>query len=154
MAGTVSYSPLTMDSYHLVGVEPDFVDAIGGHDLSPEIWNLFWLSNHALLQNVPGSGKAWGKHYTPVLGGLAAVVRDVEEDVILYKKLGMPPRSFYDWFRTEDVSIYDAYDIYGGDVWRDSVVSGALDAAVRDEARSAHAPACGNVIYARFGRRA
>jgi hypothetical protein len=144
-----TYSPLPIESYRLAGVEISFVDAISDHDLNKEIWNLFWLSNHEALAKVPGSGKGWHRHYQTVPGGLAAVIRDVEQDIILFKQLGRPAPDFLRWFRQEDVSVYDCFDVYGEDLWRDTVMAGAHEAS-----RRVLTVSTGNVVYAQFGKRA
>lgn len=146
------YSPLPMSAYKLMGVDPDVTNSIADLDLSEAVWNLFWASNWKALEKVPGSGLGWHRLYTPVQGGKLAVIDDVYNDEVLYSKLCLPPGEFHDWFKDEDASIYDAYYVYGENLWRESLLEATSFSAARWATPVRRKE--GSVIYAEFRRRA
>lgn len=147
------YSPRPLEDYHLMGVEPDFVDGLLRHDDWLPMWNLFWLSNPT-LDSIPGSGKNWWRSYQTVTGGLQAVMDDVAEDDPLRENLLKQPKAFAAWFRAEkDPSIFDAYYVFGGDKWVENVLKRADEAAERLNETGPRVLIAGNVFNVDFRRR-
>ena len=143
------YSPLPIEDYYVNMVGMTSVATIAKLDLSEAIWNMVWLSMPQ-LDNLPGSGKDWHKVFTTTPGLQAALVTDVYEDEVLYRKLLMPPHRFLEWWKREDHTIYDAYEI-GGKEWAVTVTQRAEEATVR---MSKVKNVKDNVIAVKFGRAA
>jgi len=146
------YSPLPIEDYHLAGVSPDFVDCFQEQEHGQALWNLFWLSN-ATVDLIPGTGKMWWKGYKSVQGGIQALLDDVTEDRPLREHALKPPGVFAEWFRKEDHSIYDAYPVFGGETWVQTVLSRADEAAARLAEASPRVVVSGNVLNVDFRRR-
>jgi hypothetical protein len=117
------------------------------------VWNLFWLS-HPGIDTVPEAGNNWWKTYKPLVGSLSAVIADVVEDEVLYRKLMMHPYAFKAWFEHEDHSIYDCYDILGGPAWVLNVVQRAEAAGSRMTVEDPPVRVEGNVVHVRFKKQA
>jgi hypothetical protein len=94
-----------MTDYQIVGVRADVVSWIAREPLAAAIWNLYWLSEPQ-LDALPGAGMRWINRFRPQAGGLAAVIRDVNQDPLLARKLQEPPGQFLSWFETEDATIF------------------------------------------------
>ena len=126
-----NYSPKPMGDYILQGLESKCeVGQIQKLIKNQEVWNFFWLSL-PLLDKVPGSGARWFHHYQAVTGAAVAVTTDVMLDDVLFRKLSMHPLRFATWFEREDQSIYDAYNVFGGKPWVETVLKRAHCAAYR-----------------------
>lgn len=123
------YSPLPIDQYRVVSLPTCEVAIVQGHPKRDAIWNLFWLSVPA-LDHLPGTGRDWWKHYKPVHGALSAVIRDVLDDEVLFRKLLLHPSRFIEWFERDDHSVYECYEVIGTP-WVDTVLVRAEEAATR-----------------------
>lgn len=143
------YSPLPIENYFIDIPVMSSIKAISKLDLAPAVWNLMWLS-HPQVDNLPGAGDNWHKVYTTPEDLQKALIRDVYDDEVLYRKLCMTPIAFLDWWRREDHTIYDAYDV-GGKDWVETVTSRAEEAAAR---LSKVIEVRDNVIAVKFGRAA
>lgn len=146
------YSPRPIEDYFLVGLsdsEAELISRLG--PLSEAVWNLFWLSTPD-IDLVPDAGKDWWRHYRPWRGGAAAVLADATEDEVMKRKVTMHPRHFAAWFEREDHSIYDAYDVYGGRDWVDTVLARAEAAGDRLTKLPSFIQAEGNVLRVDFRR--
>jgi hypothetical protein len=129
--------------YSPVPINSSSITLFGAHNVSliipPEretaIWNLYWLS---LKDGEPA----------PNQKVLQAIILDVTEDEVLFRKLCMSPTQFLRWFRREDHSIYDTYYLLGGDYWAANVISRAEEAAARLSGQVGS-----NVVEVDFARR-
>ncbi len=147
------YSPLPLSNYRLPNLPSCEASVIAREARSLQVWNLFWLSNPT-IDLVPKYGADWWKHYHPVIGGLSAIITDVREDECLFRKLSMHPDAFSVWFEREDHTIYDAYDVLGGEAWVANVMSRADLAAARMAVENPPVEVKGNVIRVNFRRSA
>jgi hypothetical protein len=138
-----------MTDYQIVGVRADVVSWIAREPLAAAIWNLYWLSEPQ-LDALPGAGMRWINRFRPQAGGLAAVIRDVNQDPLLARKLREPPGQFLSWFETEDATIFDSHVAFGDD-WPATVVKRAHLAILNTEGRKV---VSGNVVQVNFRRRA
>lgn len=148
---TYRYSPQPMSEYKLTGVPHDEVSVIAKSEHPEAVWNLFWLSIPA-LDSVPGSGHDWWRGYTPTPGILGAILADVYQDEVLYRKLMMHPEMFIQWFEREDHSIFDSYNVLGGPTWVATVLKRAELAVNRLCAEDPPIRVEGNVIRVKFPR--
>lgn len=146
---SICYSPLPIESYCLDAEGMASVRSVADLSLAPAVWNLTWLSIPT-LDNLPGAGKEWHKVYLAPVELQGAIVTDVYEDEVLYRKLCMSPVVFLDWWRREDHTIYDAYEV-GGKDWVDTVTRRAELTVAR---MSNILGIKDNVIAVKFGRAA
>lgn len=123
-----------MESYRLVGVPNDevhFIMTQVAKQYRDAVWNLLWLSVPD-IDVLVGAGAEAPKLYVPHPSALAAVVSDVIEDEVLYRKVMMHPDAFLDWFEREsDYSIFDCYEPLGCTRWVETVTERADMAAKR-----------------------
>jgi hypothetical protein len=128
------YSPRVIEDYRLQGVQIDEVAYILKELQSQyrdAVWNLFWLSVPD-IDVLLDAGSKGPTLYTPIRDALAAVVTDVIEDEVLYRKVMMHPDAFLDWFEREpDYTIFDCYEPLGGLKWVEMVTVRADAAAKR-----------------------
>lgn len=103
---------------------------IRGLEQAPAVWNLFWMSVSA-LDVLPSAGKNWTKLYHPKDGALKAIIRDVTDDEALFRSLTRHPEDFAAWFRRQDPTIFDCFEVFGGMSWVSTVLQRAADAATR-----------------------
>lgn len=142
------YSPHEISRYRLAGMPEDEITGFITADRAQAIWNLFWLSNPD-LDKIPGTGRNWVSVYHPTEGAVPAIVRDVYDDEVLFRKLTLHPDQFIDWFEREFHERYDAYDVLGGDRWVVTVLERAEAAAARMTAANPPMIVQGNVIMLR-----
>lgn len=148
------YSPQEIGDYFIPGMQRKCeVGAISNLALSNAIWNLFWLSVPD-IDLIPQHGAKWYAHYKPTPGAAASITADVIMDEVLYRKLCMHPLTFANWFESSDQSIFDAYNIFDGRLWVDTVMTRARAASARMVAETPALVKSGNVIQAVFGRAA
>lgn len=143
------YSPLPIEDYYKDMVGMSSIKAVAALDLAPAVWNMVWLSIPQ-IDNLPGSGADWHKVFRTPEGLQSAIVTDIYEDEVLYRKALMPPHRFLEWWKREDHTIYDAYEI-GGKEWAVTVTQRAEEATVR---MSKILDVKDNVIAVKFGRAA
>jgi hypothetical protein len=143
------YSPLPIPEYNLVGAPQNEINTIMGGDRREAVWNLFWLSLPQ-LDTIPGSGNKWWERYQPTAGALRAVVMDVNQDEVLYRKLMLHPEAFLSWWEREDHSIFDAYDVLGGKRWAETVLRRAEETAQRFACDMPPVSIVGNVVKVNF----
>lgn len=120
-----------MKDYRLMGSQSCEVREIQKLERSLATWNFFWLSVPD-IDKVPDTGENWWRHYKPAGAAFGAIVVDVIEDEVLYRKLLMHPAKFLDWFsRERDHTVYDSYDTFGERSWVNTVITRAEQAAER-----------------------
>lgn len=124
------FSPHPISEYSLQGMPHNETAIITRLKESLQVWNLFWLSIPS-LDLIPGTGVHWYRVYSPVPGAVNAVIHDVLEDEVMFRKLGMHPDAFVGWFEREDHTMFDCYDKLGGRQWVDTVIERAEMASAR-----------------------
>jgi len=138
----IVYSPHPATDYIIRDLDDCEVSWILGLPIAFPTWNLFYLSVPE-IDRLPGSGADWWKHYKPRVGAMGAVITDVTDDEVLYRKLMMPLARFSEWFERADHQSFRCYHHLGGNAWVDTVNTRA----------STKARAVGNVVYGTFGPR-
>jgi len=146
------YSPMPASAYVLHGLHTCEARSLMEQDPTGAAWNLHWLTNPTVDQ-IPGSGASWWKHYKLIDGQATACLLDALGDEVLGRKLLMHPLSFAAWFEREDHSIYDLYTLLGP-TWVDTVMIRAHDAARRLTAETPAITRAGNVYHLVFGKKA
>lgn len=154
MPDKYTYSPLPIKAYRAKGVRQSEVDTLIGDEREAAAWNLFWLSTPT-IDFIPRLGANWWKSHQPMINGLAAVISDVYNDELIYRKLMMHPQSFHDWFeREEDKTLYDCYEKLGGDLWVRNVLERSHEAAERRLMLQPPITFDGNVLHVNFRKTA
>lgn len=123
------YSPHPMSAYQIKSLSNCEVRVIQQNERAEAVWNLFWMSVPS-LDHLPTAGFGWWKLYQPMKGALAAIIVDVMNDEVLYRKLMMPPAAFIQWFERDDHSVYESQEVFGKD-WHETVLARADDAMHR-----------------------
>lgn len=143
------YSPRPILDYRIPGLDQDEVTVMLGHERREALWNLFWMS-HPGIDSVPEAGHNWWKGYKPVIGALSAIISDVTEDEVLYRKLMLHPFAFKQWFEREDHTIYDCYDVMNGVQWVSNVLARSELAGTRMTIEDPPVRIDGNVVHVKF----
>lgn len=146
------YSPLPADAYLLQGTSCD-VGELLKHPAATALWNFYWLSAPD-IDVVPSLGERWSRGYMPQLGRARAVMIDVLDDEVLYRKVTMHPDAFIDFFEHDDVSIYECYEKLGGEHWVETVLRRADEASLREVAKHPLVTVQGNLLSVDFRRAA
>ena len=139
------YSPLPVEDYFVSTKCKPSIQVISELEIGDAIWNLLYLSNPD-VDLIPENEA----EYVTNRALQDAIVTDVYEDEVLYRKLLMPIGRFIAWFQREDHTIYDAYNV-GGEHWVSTVLKRAAAVAERQ------APVVSkrdNVIQVKFGKAA
>jgi len=143
------YSPRPIADYRIKTVPSD-IEEIMRNPRGESAWNLYWLGVPS-IDNVLDTGADWWRFYRPIRGAGAAVIDDVLEDECLRLKLQMHPYAFSEWFaRQPDHSIFECYEVLGGDRWVATVLARAEAAGARMTAEDPPMRIVGNVVQVNF----
>lgn len=152
MKAPIIYSPHPPSEYILEGMPRCEVSVMLMQPRGYAIWNLFWMSVPG-IDAVIGTGINWHKVYEATQGLYAAIEADVREDEKLHRYLTKHPSNFGAWFKDEDASIFDTYEVLG-DAWAETVLQRATMAAARLDNANRVVARHGNIVEVAFGRRA
>lgn len=151
---SMRYSPEPVEAYFLQGMDQKCeAGSISKLARAAAVWNLFWLSVPK-IDLVPSSGTKWVNTYMPINGVAASITADVMLDEALYRKLGMHPLRFANWFKDQDHSVFDVYGLLGEQEWVDTVIVRAHQSSARMASSGVGLKNFGNVIQVAFGQRA